>query len=86
LTNDDIENVIEVVTEILRMQYVYLFESDLDIQVHATSNVDTVFSHSRAFKRVWFDKRAESLYPYLYKLDDYEEKLNEHLAKFSKNV
>jgi hypothetical protein len=30
---------------------------------------------------VWEDKRAESLYPYLYKLDDYEEKLKEHLSK-----
>lgn len=86
LSNDDIESVIEDATEILRMQYVYLFESDLDIQVHAISNVDTVFWHSRAFKRVWFDKRAKSLYPYLYKLDDYEVKLKEHLVKVNKNA
>jgi hypothetical protein len=73
LSNDDIEDVIEVATEILQMQYLYLFGYDLDIQVHATSNVDAVFWHSRAFERVWFDKRAKSLYPYFYKIDDYEE-------------
>ncbi|MCX6175714.1 MAG: hypothetical protein NTZ27_13260 [Ignavibacteriales bacterium] len=81
LTNTDIERVIETATQILRMQHVYLFESDLDIQVHATSNIDTILWHTRGFKRVWQDKRAKSLYPYFYKLDDYEEKLKEHLTK-----
>ncbi len=81
LSNEDIESLIETASEILRMQHVYLFESDLDIQVHATSNIDTILWHTRAFKRVWHDKRAKSLYPYLYKLDDYEDKLKEHLSK-----
>ncbi len=30
-----------------------------------------------------FDKRAVSLFPYLYKLDDFEEKLKEHLKNNS---
>ncbi len=81
LTNEDIEDLLKIVTEILRMQYVYLFESDLDIQVHALSNIDTVLEHIRAFNRLWRDKRAKFLYPYLYKLDNFEEKLREHLAK-----
>ena len=86
LTNNDIDSIIEIATQILRMQHIYLFKSDLDIQVHATSNVDTILRHTRAFKRVWNDKRAKPLYPYLYKLDDYEEKLKEHLDKKSVNA
>lgn len=81
LTNNDIESVIETATKILRMQYLYLFNSDLDIQVHATSNIDTILGYTRAFRRVWEDKRALALYPVLYKLDDYKEKLKEHLEK-----
>lgn len=81
LSNVEIDDLIVTLTEILRMQYVYLFESNLDIKVYATSNVDTILLYTRAFKRVWFDKRAKSLYPYMYKLDDYEEKLKEHLEK-----
>ena len=81
LSSVEIDDLIDTMTEILRKQYVYLFESDLDIKVYATSNVDTILLHIRAFKRVWFDKRAKSLYPFMYKLDDYEEKLEEHLKK-----
>lgn len=86
LSTDELQSVIETARHILRMQHVYLFESDLDIQVLATSNIDTILWHSRAFKRVWFDKRATSLYPYLYKLDDYEEKLKEHLTNKNANA
>ncbi len=86
LTNDDIESAIETATQILRIQHVYLFGSDLDIQVHATSNIDTILWHTRGFKRVWQDKRAVSLYPGLYKLDDYEEKLKEHLKNKGQNT
>jgi hypothetical protein len=81
LTIKDIKTVIDKATEILRMQHVYLFKSDLDIKVHAISNIDTILVHTRAFDRVWHDKRAESLYPILYKLDDYEERLKEHLKQ-----
>jgi len=86
LPTEDLLSLIEIATEVLRMQHVYLLGSDLDIQIYATSNIDTILLHTRGFRRVWFDKRAESLYPYLYKLDDYEEKLKEHLSKHSKNA
>lgn len=75
LSNNDIITIIEVTTEILRMQNVYLFESDLDIQVHATSNIDTILSHTRGFNRLWFDDRATDLLPGLYKVDNYEEEI-----------
>lgn len=80
LNNKEVDDLINTSTEILRQQYVFLFKSDLDIQVHATTNIDTILINTRGFKRVWFDKRTKSLYPCLYKLDDYEEKLKEHLA------
>jgi AbiU2 len=84
LNLEEIEDLITTASEILRTQHVYLFESDLDIQVHTTSNIDTILWHIRGFKRVWQDKRAESLHPNLYKLDDYEEKLKEHLGNKNK--
>ncbi|UCH64930.1 MAG: hypothetical protein JSW63_09975 [Ignavibacterium sp.] len=84
LSTEEIDGLINMATEILRMQHVYLFESDLDIQVHATSNIDTVLWHTRGFKRVWHDKRAKSLYPGWYKLDDFEEKINEYLDRKTK--
>jgi hypothetical protein len=79
LTIKDIKTVIDKATEILRMQHVYSFKSDLDIKIHAISNIDTILVHIRAFDRVWHDKRTKSLFPTLYKLDNYEEKLKEHL-------
>lgn len=77
LSDDNIDELIELATEILRTQHLYLMDSDLDIQVHATSNIDTILWHIRAFNRVWHDKRAKDLFPYIYKVDDYEEKLKE---------
>lgn len=84
LSNDDIDIIIETATDILRMQHVYLLKSDLDIQVHAASNIDRVLCYLRAFDRVWRDERTKSLYPYLYKLDNYEELLKEHLLQNEK--
>jgi len=81
LSDENIEDVIELATEILRMQHVYLLDSDLDIQVHVTSNIDTILWHTRGFNRVWFDERARPLHPGLYKLDDYEERLKDLLNK-----
>lgn len=76
-----IDELITTAKDILESHHVYLLESHLEIEVHSTSDVDTVLNHTRALKRVWEDKRAKTLYPYLYKLDDYEEKVKEHLAK-----
>lgn len=81
LSDENIEILIDLATEILRMQHVFLFDSDLDIQVHATSNIDTILWHTRGFNRVWFDKRARELHPGLYKLDDYEARLEDLLNK-----
>lgn len=81
LSDENIESVIELSTEILRMQHVYLLDSDLDIQVYATSNIDTILWHTRGFYRVFHDERARPLYPGLYKLDDYEERLKDLLNK-----
>ena len=83
LSIKDIDDLIETLTKILKVHYNYLIDGDLDINVYATTNVDTILLNTRAFKRVWFDKRAVSLFPYLYKLDDFEEKLKEHLKNNS---
>ena len=84
LSDENIEDLIELSTDILRTQHLYLMDSDLDIQVHTTSNIDTILWHIRGFNRVWFDKRATELHPGLYKLDDYEERLKELQNKINK--
>jgi|WetSurMetagenome_2_1015567.scaffolds.fasta_scaffold123749_1 hypothetical protein len=81
LSDENIEGLIELATEILRMQHVYLFDSDLDIQVYATSNIDTILWHIRGFNRLWHDPRARDLHPGLYKQDDYKERLKDLLSK-----
>jgi len=86
LSNENIDELIDLATEILRTQHLYLMDSDLDIQVYATSNIDTILWHMRAFNRVWHDKRAKDLYPYIYKLDDYEERLKELQNKIQKSL
>jgi len=84
LSDENINELIDLSTEILRTQHLYLMDSDLDIQVYATSNIDTILWHTRGFNRVWFDKRASELHPGLYKLDDYEERLKELQNKNNK--
>jgi hypothetical protein len=84
LSDENIDELIELATEILRTQHLYLMGSDLDIQVHATSNIDTILCHIRSFNRVWHDKRAKDLYPYIYKLDNYEDILKELQNKENK--
>lgn len=84
LSEENLDELINLSTEILRTQHLYLMDSDIDIQVYATSNIDTILWHTRAFNRVWFDKRATELHPGLYKLDDYEERLKELLNKNNK--
>jgi len=81
LSIKDVDDLIETITDILKEQYLYLIGGDLDINVYATTNVDTLLLNARAFKRVWHDKRAKLLFPYLYKLDNFEEALKEHLNK-----
>jgi hypothetical protein len=81
LSIKDINDLIETISNILKEQYLYLIGGDLDINVFATTNVDTILLNTRAFKRVWHDKRAKSLFPYLYKLDNFEEALKRHLQK-----
>lgn len=81
LESNEVDDLISTAKDILESHHVYLLESHLEIEVHSTSDVDTILWHTRGFKRVWEDKRATSLYPNLYKLDDYEEKLKEHLSK-----
>ncbi|OGU55515.1 MAG: hypothetical protein A2V66_07095 [Ignavibacteria bacterium RBG_13_36_8] len=81
LDDTEVDDLIATAKDILECHHVYLLKSHLEIEVHSTSDVDTVLWHTRGFKRVWEDKRATFLYPYLYKLDDYEEKLKEQLSK-----
>ena len=70
----DIDNLMLLITDILRTHHSYLFNSDIDLEVKSTGNVDNVLINNRAFKRVWRDRRIINcgIKPYRYKLDDYK--------------
>jgi hypothetical protein len=85
LSIKEIGELINIASEILSMQHIYLFGSDLDIQVYTTSNIDTILWHIRGFKRVLDDKKAEFLYPYFYRFDNFEEKRRKYLRMLSRS-
>jgi hypothetical protein len=81
LESKEIDDLISIAKEILECHHVYLLDSHLEIEVHSTSDVDTILWHTRGFDRVWHDKRVVPLNPGLYKVDDFEERLNDLINK-----
>jgi len=69
----DIENLMNTISEILRTQHSYLLNSDIDLEVKSTGNVDRILINNRAFNRVSRDKNLIKLgiKPFEYGLDDY---------------
>lgn len=68
----EVDELMEIAIEILRYQNVYLFESDLDIKVYSTSNVESVLQYVRAFKRILEDEIIGGAKNLKYKWDSYQ--------------
>ena len=44
-------------SEILREQYGFLFNSDINMQLYGRGNIDNILTQCRAFSRVWHNKK-----------------------------
>ena len=56
INNDEIVQLIEVVSKILNQHYRYLFQADLRMEILSEMNVDAVLNYARAFQRIRKDK------------------------------
>jgi len=76
LSDNDIDDLMEVVSSILRKHHSCLFEADIRMEVSSVHTVDTVLQYTRAFMRVRkdFDLIKKGFMSRLYMLDDYQGK------------
>ena len=75
LSDDDIDDLMEVVSNILRTHHSCLFEADMRMEIVSVHNVDTVLQYARAFMRVRrdFNLIEQGFSPGVYIRDDYKE-------------
>ena len=74
LSDDDIDCLMDVVSDILRKHYSCLFDSDLRMEILSTRNVDLVLKYARAFQRARKDRTLikNGFKPINYMRDEYE--------------
>lgn len=72
---DGVDDLIKTIDNIIRAHHSCLFHSDVDLEVKSTGNLDRLLIYTRAFKRVWEDKKLINLgvKPYVYRLDEYSQ-------------
>ena len=56
LSKDDISNLIDTINNILHKHYSLLFQTDIDMSIHSSSNVDSILQYVFAFDKMWHDK------------------------------
>jgi hypothetical protein len=69
----EIDELLKVASKILKYHYSYIFESDLDMEIHSSSNIDSLLIYTRAFDRIWRNNDLDFV-KYVYKLDEYNPK------------
>jgi len=73
IDNDEIVQLIEVVSKILKQHYSYLFQTDLRMEILSEMNVDVILNYARAFQRVRKDNALidRGFRPVEYMKEDY---------------
>jgi len=71
---EEIDDLIEVISEILETHHLYLLGGDLTMEVYGGGSIDAVLDYVRAFQRARqdFDLIADGFSPPEYRGDDYE--------------
>jgi len=74
LRDDDIDRLMEVVSDILGKHHNWLFEADLRMEILSTRNVDVVLKYARAFQRARKDRTLikKGFKPIDYMQDEYK--------------
>jgi len=73
LPKEDIKTLIELISSILRLQAVFIFESDYDLStVHTVNNLNRVLQFVQGFERAQKDKQLQEkgVYVMRYKWDE----------------
>jgi hypothetical protein len=70
---DELNELFDCVTNILREHYSLIFNSDMDMHLHSAYDISTVLRSSRAFERFWKNKKLNELRikKYVFKREDY---------------
>lgn len=70
----EVSNLMDVISEILREHHLYILGGDLDMQIHGRGSIDAVLDYARAFQRIRqdHDLLEEGFRPRSYRGDDYE--------------
>lgn len=73
IDNDEIVQLIEVVSKILKQHYSYLFQADLRMEILSEMNVGVILNYARAFQRVRKDNALidRGFRPVEYMKEDY---------------
>lgn len=72
LEAEEIDELLEVATEILENHYLYLLEADLEIKVFSIRSADAVLEYVRAYIRILNDEEIDGAEFLKYKWDDYK--------------
>jgi len=72
VSDTEIDDLLNVASKILEFHHAYLFESDLTIKIHSSSNISSLLIYARAFDRIWHDNSLNNIKKYKYKLDEYK--------------
>jgi hypothetical protein len=69
----EIDQLIEIVSDVLRQHYKYLFQADMRMEILSPMNVDVILTYARAFKRVREDSALikKGFKPIDYMREDY---------------
>ncbi|MBC8526872.1 MAG: hypothetical protein H8D22_08450 [Candidatus Cloacimonetes bacterium] len=55
ISSEDISSLIEIIDSILHKHYSFFFQTDIDINIYSTSNVDSILRNVYAFNKIWQD-------------------------------
>lgn len=69
----EIDQLIEIISDVLRQHYKYLFQADMRMEILSAMNVDVILTYARAFKRVREDSALikKGFKPIDYMREDY---------------
>lgn len=71
---DELNELFDCIANILREHYSLIFDSDMDMHLRSAYDIDSVLRSSRAFERVWKNKKLNELRlkKFIFKRDDYD--------------
>ncbi|MFH5883658.1 hypothetical protein ACG2F4_05055 [Halalkalibaculum sp. DA3122] len=72
ITWDDFNMIFKLISEILRRHHVLILNADVNLHLSAAGTIENILKHTRAFQRIWSNKKLNDikLKKYAFKLDE----------------